>query len=58
MADLKKQVDMLNNNLDKIPTRGPYSKYSLPKENLDGRLELKFHEHYQNGVAVKLDSIG
>lgn len=34
---LNEYVEDLNKNIEKIPTRGPVSKYVLPDENLRGR---------------------
>lgn len=37
---------------------GPHSKYTLPDEELNGRIELKWIGEGENGVACKLDSLG
>ncbi|XP_010559314.1 PREDICTED: acetylornithine deacetylase [Tarenaya hassleriana] len=57
MKKLQEYVDDINDNLDKLPTRGPVSKYVLPDENLSGRLTLSFDEG-SAGVACNLDSRG
>lgn len=41
-----------------MPVHGPHSKYTLPEENLNGRIELKWQGEGENGVACKLDSLG
>ncbi|CAH9087649.1 unnamed protein product [Cuscuta europaea] len=57
MKKLKDYVDDLNDNIDKLDTRGPVSKYVLPDENLRGRLSISFDEA-SSGVACNLDSRG
>ncbi|CAH9095122.1 unnamed protein product [Cuscuta europaea] len=57
MKKLKDYVDDLNDNIDKLDTRGPVSKYVLPDENLRGRLNISFDEA-SSGVACNLDSRG
>jgi hypothetical protein len=37
MSKLQKHVDDINENIEKLGTRGPVSKYVLPEENLRGR---------------------
>jgi hypothetical protein len=34
---LQEYVEDINDNLEKLPTRGPVSKYVLPDENLRGK---------------------
>ncbi|KAJ8754342.1 hypothetical protein K2173_002793 [Erythroxylum novogranatense] len=57
MAKLQEYVDDINDNLDKLDTRGPVSKYVLPEENLRGSLTLTFNDA-TSGVACNLDSPG
>ncbi|XP_076895184.1 acetylornithine deacetylase-like [Bidens hawaiensis] len=54
---LNEYVEDLNKNIEKIPTRGPVSKYVLPDENLRGRIEISFDEA-SSGVACNLESRG
>eukprot|EP00271_Cylindrocystis_brebissonii_P006292 TRINITY_DN189_c0_g1_i1.p1 TRINITY_DN189_c0_g1~~TRINITY_DN189_c0_g1_i1.p1 ORF type:complete len:435 (-),score=75.46 TRINITY_DN189_c0_g1_i1:458-1762(-) len=58
MAKLKEHVQDMNSNITKLPTRGPCSKYTLPDENVSGKLELTFGAMRMNGVACDLDSPG
>eukprot|EP00873_Tetraselmis_striata_P037083 jgi/Tetstr1/457347/TSEL_043950.t1 len=59
MAKLKEWVDDINANLDKLPVRGPHSKYDLnPKFEFKGKLELEFAEEYTSGVACNMESPG
>lgn len=52
-------VDELNKDLTVLEgKRGPSSKYTLPSEHLTGKLEFKFDEHYFEGIACSLDSVG
>ena len=37
MKKLQEYVDEINENIEKLDTRGPVSKYVLPEENLRGR---------------------
>jgi acetylornithine deacetylase len=37
MTKLQEYVDDINDNIEKLDTRGPVSKYVLPDENLRGR---------------------
>lgn len=37
MKKLQEYVDDINENIEKLDTRGPVSKYVLPDENLRGR---------------------
>ncbi|KAF3791011.1 Acetylornithine deacetylase [Nymphaea thermarum] len=55
---LEKYVDEINNNIEKLDTRGPVSKYVVPEENLTGRLHITFDEDMKPGVACSLDSLG
>ncbi|CAN1256754.1 Acetylornithine deacetylase [Linum perenne] len=57
MKNLQKYVDDINENIEKLDTRGPVSKYVLPDENLRGRLTISFEEA-TSGVACNLDSRG
>lgn len=54
---LQEYVDDINSNIEKLPTRGPVSKYILPDENIKGRLDITFEET-MSGVACNLDSRG
>ncbi|GKB60176.1 acetylornithine deacetylase [Tanacetum coccineum] len=54
---LNEYVEDLNTNIEKLPTRGPVSKYTLPDENLRGRIEISFDEA-SSGVACNLESRG
>ncbi|KAF2308796.1 hypothetical protein GH714_019597 [Hevea brasiliensis] len=57
VTDVKKKiqeyVDDINENIEKLDTRGPVSKYILPEENLRGSLTLTFDEA-MSGVACDL----
>uniref|UniRef100_A0A7N0U4F4 Acetylornithine deacetylase n=1 Tax=Kalanchoe fedtschenkoi TaxID=63787 RepID=A0A7N0U4F4_KALFE len=57
MEKLKQYVDDINENIEKLGTRGPVSKYVLPEEGLRGRLTISFDEA-MSGVACNLDSRG
>ncbi|RHZ41933.1 hypothetical protein DYB26_004266 [Aphanomyces astaci] len=57
-AKLNAYVDDLNANITSLESRGPHSKYSLPKENLVAKLELTLAENAMEGIACSLDSIG
>ncbi|KAJ4728704.1 acetylornithine deacetylase [Melia azedarach] len=57
MKKLQEYVDDINENIEKLDTRGPVSKYVLPDENLRGSLTLTFDEAI-SGVACNLDSRG
>ncbi|KAL9422703.1 hypothetical protein AB3S75_034895 [Citrus x aurantiifolia] len=57
MKKLQEYVDDINENIEKLDTRGPVSKYVLPDENIRGSLTLTFDEA-TNGVACNLDSRG
>ncbi|KAL8216386.1 hypothetical protein R6Q57_023223 [Mikania cordata] len=54
---LNEYVEDLNKNIDKIPTRGPVSKYVLPDENLTGKIEITYDET-TSGIACDIDSRG
>lgn len=54
---LEEYVDDINANIEKLPSRGPVSKYVLPDENIRGRLAISFEET-MSGVACNLDSRG
>ncbi|RLN74239.1 hypothetical protein BBJ28_00000589 [Nothophytophthora sp. Chile5] len=52
-------VEGLNTNITSLEGhRGPVSKYTLPAENWNGKLELVFDKHYYEGIACSLDSVG
>ncbi|KAJ6820847.1 putative acetylornithine deacetylase [Iris pallida] len=55
---LQEYVDDINANIEKLPTRGPVSKYVLPDENLRGRLTISVDEAIMTGVACNLKSRG
>ncbi|CAK4144117.1 unnamed protein product [Aphanomyces euteiches] len=57
-AKLKEYVDDLNANVTSLESRGPHSKYTLPKENLTSKLELTLGENALEGIACSLESIG
>ncbi|KAL9248978.1 Acetylornithine deacetylase-like protein [Drosera capensis] len=57
MKKLREYVDDINANIEKLPTRGPVSKYVLPDENLRGSLTITFDEA-MSGVACDLNSHG
>ncbi|KAL6181086.1 hypothetical protein ACLB2K_047743 [Fragaria x ananassa] len=57
MKKLQEYVDDINENITKLDTRGPVSKYVLPDENLRGRLTISFDEA-SSGVACDLESRG
>ncbi|GAY65457.1 hypothetical protein CUMW_241230, partial [Citrus unshiu] len=43
MKKLQEYVDDINENIEKLDTRGPVSKYVLPDENIRGRHVLSLH---------------
>ncbi|CAL0314355.1 unnamed protein product [Lupinus luteus] len=57
MEKLQEYVDDINENIEKVESRGPVSKYVLPDENLRGSLTLTFDEA-SSGVACDLNSRG
>ncbi|XP_011028189.1 PREDICTED: acetylornithine deacetylase-like isoform X2 [Populus euphratica] len=57
MNKLQEYVDEINENIEKLDTRGPVSKYVLPEENLRGSLTVTFNE-VSSGVACDLKSRG
>ncbi|AES94440.1 putative acetylornithine deacetylase [Medicago truncatula] len=57
MKKLQEYVDEINENIHKLESRGPVSKYALSDENLRGSLTLTFDEA-NSGVACNLDSRG
>lgn len=57
MKKLQEYVDKINENIHKLESRGPVSKYALSDENLRGSLTLTFDEA-NSGVACNLDSRG
>jgi acetylornithine deacetylase len=59
IAKMTAFVDGLNADITSLEgNRGPVSKYSLPAENLKGKLELVFDKSFYEGIACSLDSIG
>ncbi|CAL0311616.1 unnamed protein product [Lupinus luteus] len=57
MNKLQEYVDDINENIQKLETRGPVSKYVLHDENLRGSLTLSFNEA-KSGVACDVNSRG
>ncbi|KAF7828566.1 acetylornithine deacetylase [Senna tora] len=57
MKKLQYYVEDINENIDKLETRGPVSKYVLPEENLRGSLAITFDEATA-GIACDLNSRG
>ncbi|OQR90163.1 hypothetical protein THRCLA_09420 [Thraustotheca clavata] len=57
-SKLQCYVDDLNNDIASLACRGPHSKYTLPEENWNGKLELTMSDHYIEGIACSLESIG
>lgn len=57
MNKLQEYVDDINDNIEKLETRGPVSKYVVADENLRGSLTLTFDEA-MSGVACNIDSRG
>jgi acetylornithine deacetylase len=57
MKKLQEYVDDINENIQKLETRGPVSKYVLSDENLRGSLTLTFDEA-MSGIACDLNSRG
>ncbi|KAF7828567.1 acetylornithine deacetylase [Senna tora] len=57
MKKLQEYVDDINENIEKLETRGPVSKYVLHDENLRGSLTITFDEA-SSGVACDLNSRG
>ncbi|XP_057978542.1 acetylornithine deacetylase isoform X2 [Malania oleifera] len=57
MKKLQDHVDDINENIEKLDSWGPVSKYILPDENMRGRLTISFDEA-NSGVACNLDSRG
>ncbi|RHZ25919.1 hypothetical protein DYB37_009353 [Aphanomyces astaci] len=55
---LQSYVNDLNANISSLESRGPHSKYTLPKENLVGTIELTLAQNALEGIACSLDSIG
>ncbi|KAM1475851.1 hypothetical protein ACFXTO_037899 [Malus domestica] len=57
LLQLQEYVDDINENIGKVESRGPVSKYVLPDENLRGSLTLSFYEA-KSGVVCDLNSRG
>jgi acetylornithine deacetylase len=52
-------VDDLNKNISSLEgKRGPSSKYTLPAEGREGKLEITFDPLFFEGIACSLDSVG
>lgn len=59
VADINANPDIVATMAEgDMPVHGPHSKYTLPEQNFNGRLELKWIGEGENGVACKLDSKG
>ncbi|RLN68556.1 hypothetical protein BBP00_00000952 [Phytophthora kernoviae] len=59
IAKMQSCVADLNANITSLEgKRGPVSKYTLPDENWNGKLELTFDKEYFEGIACSLDSVG
>ncbi|CAI5735513.1 unnamed protein product [Peronospora farinosa] len=59
IAKVQSYVADLNANITSLEgKRGPVSKYSLPDENWNGKLEITFDKQYMEGIACSLDSVG
>ncbi|KDO31395.1 hypothetical protein SPRG_04012 [Saprolegnia parasitica CBS 223.65] len=62
MQDLREKLSSyvaeMNEDISALEGRGPHSKYTLPKEDLVGKLELTLGDHSIEGIACALDSIG
>ena len=51
-------IETVAGSASNMPVHGPHSKYTLPEEELSGRIEFKWLGEGDNGVACKLDSPG
>lgn len=59
IAKINTYVDDLNKNIASLEgKRGPSSKYTLPAEGREGKLEITFDPLYFEGIACSLDSVG
>ena len=59
VADINANPDIVSTMGEgDMPVHGPHSKYTLPEQSFNGRLELKWIGEGENGVACKLDSKG
>jgi acetylornithine deacetylase len=59
ISKVQAYVDDLNKDLTVLEgLRGPSSKYTLPSEDLTGKLEFTFDKHYFEGIACSLESVG
>jgi len=60
VLDVKEAVEGfvadINANIEKLPTRGPASKYAI--EDCRGRLELTWGEGFMEGIACSIGSDG
>ncbi|XP_051129764.1 acetylornithine deacetylase [Andrographis paniculata] len=54
---LQESIQYWNDNIEKLDTRGPASKYVLPEENARGTLSITFDESF-GGIACDRDSRG
>lgn len=56
---VEKYVKDINANLNSLPQHGPWSKYVLPNENVQGSIELTWlGEGILEGIACNLESVG
>jgi len=55
---IRQYVDDLNKDLSSLEHRGPFSKYNLPDESLDGKLEIDFEPGKYEGIACNLETEG
>eukprot|EP00897_Mesotaenium_endlicherianum_P008431 jgi/Mesen1/7616/ME000004S07886 len=55
---VKGYVAEINKDPGQLATRGPCSKYTLPDEGLQAKLEIEFEEMRMSGVACDLNSPG
>eukprot|EP00124_Ichthyophonus_hoferi_P002888 Ihof_evm2s220 gene=Ihof_evmTU2s220 len=59
MSTMQKWVSELNETkMSGVPTRGPYSRYHLPEDNVTGKLTLQFGAADTRGIACNLESPG
>jgi len=59
IKDVTSYVAEIQNGLHALPSRGPYSKYVLPSQNLKGKVTIDFgNEPPLRGIACNIDSPG
>ena len=51
-------VKDINANIQSLESRGDFSKYTLPDEDLRGSLHLTFDGHHMDGIACSKGSLG